>query len=87
MEPKRAIDIGTGSGTWMLASIYTAHIMSATYQYSCRKWLLNFQNVSSSALTLPHYNQPLYCREIVDSNLLMYLKVRIENTGHVNAHC
>jgi hypothetical protein len=30
-EPRRAIDIGTGTGTWMLASIYTDYIMSTTY--------------------------------------------------------
>jgi ubiquinone/menaquinone biosynthesis C-methylase UbiE len=30
-EPKRVVDIGTGTGTWMLASICIAYIMSTTY--------------------------------------------------------
>jgi hypothetical protein len=32
-EPWRAIDLGTGSGTWMLASIRIACIMPIIYQY------------------------------------------------------
>jgi hypothetical protein len=68
-EPRHAIDIGTGPSTWMLVSIYVAYIMSNTYRYPYRKWPLNFPNVISSALTLPHVNQPLYCREIAALNL------------------
>jgi ubiquinone/menaquinone biosynthesis C-methylase UbiE len=30
-EPQRAIDIGTGTGTWMLASLCTVYTMSTTY--------------------------------------------------------
>jgi ubiquinone/menaquinone biosynthesis C-methylase UbiE len=30
-EPRRAIDIGTGTGTWMLASIYATYTISTTY--------------------------------------------------------
>jgi hypothetical protein len=76
-EPRRAIDIGTGTGTWMLVSIYTVYIMSAAYRCLYRKWPRNFRNVSFSALTLLHCSQPLYCRETVVLNLLMYLKVLI----------
>jgi hypothetical protein len=30
-EPKRTLDIGTGTGTWMLASIYIIYAISAFY--------------------------------------------------------
>jgi hypothetical protein len=77
-EPRRAIDIGTGTGTWMLVSIYTAYFMSITYRCPCRKWPLTFQNVNSSALIFPHYSQLPYCRKIAALSLLMCLKVRIK---------
>jgi ubiquinone/menaquinone biosynthesis C-methylase UbiE len=32
-EPQRAVDIGTGSGTWMLASIYITYVRSTAYTY------------------------------------------------------
>jgi hypothetical protein len=86
-EPRRAIDIGTGTGTWMLVSIYTAYFMSITYRCPCRKWPLTFQNVNSSALIFPHYSQLPYCRKIAALSLLMYLKVRIESKDHIEASC
>jgi hypothetical protein len=67
-ELHRAIDIGTGTGTWMLASICTAYAMPTTYQHPHRKWLLSFLNVSSSVLTLSHCNQPQYYQRIVVLN-------------------
>jgi ribosomal protein L11 methylase PrmA len=30
-EPRRTIDLGTGTGTWMMASICTTYVMTATY--------------------------------------------------------
>jgi hypothetical protein len=82
-EPHRVIDIGTGTGTWVLVSICTAYIIPIAYRYPHRKWPLNFPNVNSSVLTLLHYNRPLYCRKIVALNWLMYLKVRTESTSYV----
>jgi hypothetical protein len=67
-EPQRAVDIGTGSGRWIIASVFIACIMSTTYQCLCRKWLPNFLNVNSLVLILPHYNRPPYCRKIVVLN-------------------
>jgi hypothetical protein len=86
-EPQRAIDIGTGTGTWMFASVCTAYAVPTTYQYPHRKWLLNFPNVSSSALTSPHCIRPPYCRQIVALNWLIYLKVRAESTNYVEILC
>jgi PAS domain-containing protein len=82
-EPRRAIDLGTGSGTWILVSICTACIMPITYKFLCRKWLPTFQNVNLLALILFHCNLLLYCRKIAVLNLSMYLKVRTKSTNHI----
>jgi hypothetical protein len=69
-EPRRAIEIGVGSGIWMLVSVWLHDSKASNrYSFTCRRWLLNFQNVIFSVLISCHYGQPRYCRQIVDLNL------------------
>jgi hypothetical protein len=82
-DPIRAIDIGTGTGTWMMVSVWAQTVSHGTlFTQPHRKWQLISQDVTSLASTLHHYNRPQCCLKTAASSLLMYLKVGISILLH-----
>jgi hypothetical protein len=81
--PSRAIDIGTGTGIWMLVSAYDTHthylvFIGYLHTLTCRKWPQNFRIVNSWVLISHHYSQPPYYHPIANLSLSTCLMVSME---------